>query len=381
MRTQVLSPDGRLLAWQGWQQKLHVWDLSQKKERYQWRVGDSSGMSFSPDGTTLIFGERIEDCVLSHLYVKDLKTGKEIRRINIAGNIASTAASPNGKLWATTTFDLGVGGELRLWYADTWTTAYSAGRHEGYLMPLFSPDSRLLAVPRMHAKSFQVLEVATGKVVRQFGEMGHHAVTAAFTPDGRALAVADGNSTILVWDVTGRLKKGKLPEAELGAADLNARWADLASADAARAVDAVWTLVAAPRQSVPFLSEYLKPAVAPAEVPGLIRDLDSEEFETRDRAWRALSKLGEAADPALRAALADKLSLECKRRIEQLLDKARLPLPAGDALRGMRAVWVLESIGTPKAQQVLRRLAAGAEGARMTEDARASLLRLTKGAK
>jgi hypothetical protein len=219
-------------------------------------------------------------------------------------------------------------------------------------------------------------EVATGKQVCHFDGMGHHSVTAAFTPDGCCLAVADGNSTILVWDLTGRLKQGKLPVVELGAAERAARWADLASADAACAIDAVWALAASPRESVPFLAKHLKPAIAPPEVPQLIRDLDSEDFDTRDRAWRDLIKLGEAADPGLRAALRDKPSLECKRRIEQLLAKTRLPLAAGDVLRGVRAVHVLETIGTADAQQILQRLAKGAEGARLTEDAQASVRRL-----
>lgn len=377
LRTQVISPDSRLLAWQSWDRKIHVQPVAGGEESHEWPSADSSGLAFSSDGATLVFGEKLVDGVLSVLHVRDLKTGKERRRVEIPGNIACTSASPDGRVWATTTFN-GSGGELRLWDTETWKLLYLAGEHEGCPMPHFSPDSRLLALPNLHRNSLRVLEVATGKEVRMFDGMRDHAKTAAFTPDGRVLAVADGNSTIIVWDLTGRLKEGKLSEVELGPAELAARWTDLAGAEAARAFDAVWAMVASPRQSVPFLAKHLQPATAPAEAPKLIRDLDSDDFDTRDRAWRALLKLGEAADPALRAALGQKLTLEVQRRIEQLVDRPRLPLPAGDDVRGVRAIQVLESIGNPEAQRHLRTLADGADGARLTQDARAALGRLAR---
>ena len=45
---------------------------------------------------------------------------------------------------------------------------------------------------------------------------------------------------------------------------------------------------------------------------------------------------------------------------------------------GLRAVEVLERIGTPEARQVLAKLADGAPEARLTQEAKASLQRLAK---
>ena len=45
---------------------------------------------------------------------------------------------------------------------------------------------------------------------------------------------------------------------------------------------------------------------------------------------------------------------------------------------GLRAVAVLERIGTPQARRVLATLAGGAEGARLTREAQASLQRLRR---
>lgn len=49
-----------------------------------------------------------------------------------------------------------------------------------------------------------------------------------------------------------------------------------------------------------------------------------------------------------------------------------------DSIRTLRAVEVLEYIGSPEGKKVLQTLAAGAEGARVTREAKASLDRLNK---
>ena len=58
-----------------------------------------------------------------------------------------------------------------------------------------------------------------------------------------------------------------------------------------------------------------------------------------------------------------------------------LVLPAGEVLRAVRAVWVLELTGTPAARQVLQKLAGGAPQARLTREARAALGRLAVSAR
>jgi hypothetical protein len=62
--------------------------------------------------------------------------------------------------------------------------------------------------------------------------------------------------------------------------------------------------------------------------------------------------------------------------VEALLDK--LKAPSQEVLRGLRAVELLEHIGTPEAQQLLEKAAAGLDEARLTREAKASLDRLAK---
>src|SRR5262249_10184044 len=129
-----------------------------------------------------------------------------------------------------------------------------------------------------------------------------------------------------------------------------------------------------------FLAERLRPA-APVEderLARLIAELDSDQFEVRDRAAKELQQLSELAGPAMRKALANKPSLEGRRRLEAILDEVERQTLSPEQLHALRAVEVLEHIGSPEARRVLEGLAAGAAGARLTHEAKESLQRLAR---
>jgi hypothetical protein len=69
-------------------------------------------------------------------------------------------------------------------------------------------------------------------------------------------------------------------------------------------------------------------------------------------------------------------SEEVRRQVKAILDAPR-PVPSGETLRTIRAIQVLERIGTPEAQGVLKKLATGAEAARETREAKEALERLS----
>ena len=64
--------------------------------------------------------------------------------------------------------------------------------------------------------------------------------------------------------------------------------------------------------------------------------------------------------------------------MEGLLEKLGGPVVDAEALRGLRAVEVLEHLGTPEARQFLHVLGKGAGESRVTRESRASLERLAK---
>jgi hypothetical protein len=163
--------------------------------------------------------------------------------------------------------------------------------------------------------------------------------------------------------------------AGLSAKDLESLWADLAGPDAARAYQVEAKLVTAPKQTVAFLQDHLRLKAPPDTkgIPGLVADLDSEDFAVREKAAEQLEKLGEAAQPALQKALAGQPSIEAKRRIQQLLDK--LP-DTPERLQPARALEVLERLDTREARQLVAKLADGAPDAWLTQEAKAVNRRL-----
>ena len=128
-----------------------------------------------------------------------------------------------------------------------------------------------------------------------------------------------------------------------------------------------------------ILKERMRPVqVEQQRVNRLIDDLDSARFAVRAKASDELGKLGSLAGPALRKALAARPPLEARQRLEQLLNKLDGPITSPETLQMLRALEVLERIGTPEARQILLSLAKGAPEAALTQEAKASLERLGK---
>jgi RNA polymerase sigma factor (sigma-70 family) len=221
-------------------------------------------------------------------------------------------------------------------------------------------------------------DVAAGKPERRFSAQ-RPVHTLVLASGGKLLATA-GADGAMVWDLT-RDEKPLPKDLKLTAKDLETAWADLASDEAGKAYAAVRLLRADPAQAVPFLEGQLKPKVdkpAPDKLKQLIADLDAAQFKKRDAATKELEKLGVLAEPALRAALADRPPLEIKNRLERLLkllDSDGKPLTAAQQ-REVRAVRVLERIEGTQPQKLLEALAKEAPGWWVRHEAQAALKRL-----
>ena len=204
--------------------------------------------------------------------------------------------------------------------------------------------------------------------------------------DGRRLVsggldVAKGGripSTAHIWDVsriTGRQRK----VAERSPAELEADRKALAG-DAAAGYAALGRLVSSPGRTVPFSSKQLQSTkpVDSKRIERLIADLGDRRFRVRAQATEELGALAYRAAPALRKALAGKLPLEARRRLEALLHQLESGSLSPAAIRQIRALEALESIGNPAARRLLGQLAVGPPATRLTQEAKASLGRLAK---
>jgi WD40 repeat protein len=271
-------------------------------------------------------------------------------------------------------------GDLRVWESATGKTVAHVKTSMRTHQVAFHPNNRLLAANGFDTDGgIQLYDVVTNKLlavrrmpkdVPRGGMMDQ--IFFDFSPDGRRLATGMPDGTILLWHVS-------LPPSKpqhLQAREIASLWADLADADAAKAWRAVWRLSDAPNDALAFLRGHMKPyrypTVSADEMRKLLADLDNDSFKVRDAAAKRLNELSFQAEPALRAALNAKPSLEQRRRIEELLAAAPPP-PTPEELRQLRALIVLERIGTPEARRLLEEVAKGPPSARLTRQALSSL--------
>jgi RNA polymerase sigma factor (sigma-70 family) len=387
----AFSPDGTLYATMGHQQLdnqqketvIHLWQVAGGKKVHEFRSKQlAQTVAFSADSKALAAGNPDGTIPLW-----DLTTGKALRDFNREQEIdpglvlekgfpqPELAFAPDGRTMAWT---LGYGtihlrdvatGRERFTIDDR---KYGTNVHA----LAFAADGKLLA--SASGGSICLWELATAQKLCDFP--GHAAaVTAlAFAPDCRVLASASDDTTILLWDVRELLHR-KRPRGRLAAQELETLWTDLGSDDAVRAYQGLWALVEAPDQTVALLKERLRPVadVARQQLARWLAELDAEQFAVREKALAELEKLGELAEPALRQELLRKPPLEAQRRIGLLLRTVQ-GRPAPAQLRLLRGLQVLEYIGTPAAQEVLARVAPGAAGAKLTQEARAALERLRR---
>jgi WD40 repeat protein len=323
---------------------------------------------YAPDGQTFV-STSLTDGVL----VREATTGKDLRRLNPVREVAfaGLALSPDGRTIATSA----TGGAVRLWETATGGMRRQLGPDdEAGSAVAFAPDGRLLAAGT--GDVVRVWQLPAGRELRKF--TGHDGPVKAvgFAAGGRLVSVgADG--TALVWN-TSRLKSDAGGRRDR--IDAQADWAGLADADAAKAFETIARLSESPETAAGLLRERLKPVDAAdgKRIAQLVVQLDDEEFDKREEASRELEKLGTRAEAELRKAVKAAASAEVVRRAGDLLKKIEDGAATGDRLREVRALEVLEGLGTPEARKLLEELANGAPDAALTREAKASLGRLTK---
>jgi len=408
----ALSPDGALLATRNFMKaEVRLWDAATRRERYTLgRTGDApAGASatettgvlppdlvFSPDGRWLAAGGPSRQLCLWDVargtlhWELPLQAGQAIERF---------AFSPSGRVLATIQADRTVAlyevvsgrprarlGEpdpkhRRVYLTDGSRSPADTAqmRRDAPVCLALSPDGRYLALAQ-ESPEIHLWDVRAG---RELGQLAGHeggVVSLLFAPDGKHLFSGGTDTTALTWDLTRLTRSQAAPAAELPARALDALWTDLAGKDAAKAFDAIRKLSASPDQAVTLLKDRVRPAkpADPKRLARLLADLDSEQFEVRRRAQSELEGLGELAEAALRKALAGDPSLEVRQRVERLLDNLTGQVPQAGRLRELRAVELLELVGSPEARQLLQALAEGAPEARLTREARSAIRRLTR---
>jgi WD40 repeat protein len=376
------SADGKTLAWIHTRGKktLVLADSADGKERL--RIVDTEygrGLCLCPDGTVLA-----SDGIMTPVTLWDTRTGKPLRQLGKPGSHAPGlfGFSPDGRTLAMREGN-GAGGflpDVVLWETATGRERLRLAMKEGPLSDaVFLPNGRLLAAVG-RSEAILLWDTDTGKEAGRL--RGHRGWinSLSFAPDGKTLVSGGADATVLVWDVSG-LKSGKKLSLRLGRDELARCWDDLAGTDAARAYQAVTRLGRCRGQAEGLLEARLggHPGLSAERVARLIADLDADDFKVREKASAELAHLGPLAEGALTRALDEAPSAEAQRRIRALLGKLKTGADSLERVRLLRAIEVLDRLGTPQARRLLAKLQKEATATEVIEAAKRALRRAEKG--
>ncbi len=386
-RGQVISDDGRhfAISFQDRKHTVLIWTPLERKEPFviTGHRDACQHLLFSHDGKTLFAGAGTHNNYnVNVLHLYDVATGKSIHTLKSNGSPGHSCFTKDdrtlitGGLWNDATcrvWNIATGEQTATLIDPTLrlTTETDTPKALASIEGIeFSPDERLLAVMSGidDQSSIAVWEVGTWKLVKSFAPFHPraHYATMRFSKDGRSLFVANPDTTILEWDLSGRfgtsnaqkLSQKRLDELALKIADREG-------------YSAIWELIDHPEQAIALFRGPLKPAAKPTaeQLEKWIASLDAEAFRERDDAQRKLLSQGDAALPALEIALKAASTAEARERIETIVGQLRegkSPLQ----LRNRRLIAILDLIGDEASRKLLSEYAKGDPRDRLTQDAK-----------
>ncbi|HEY7428606.1 MAG TPA: WD40 repeat domain-containing protein [Gemmataceae bacterium] len=371
----AISRDGKTLASSGADSTIRLWSIADgtEKRRILLRNSRAAALAFSPDDKTLASGDR--DCIVD---LWKLDSEETPRLLGHRSAIQSITVSADGREVHTRSaretlhWDLKIGKLLK-------EITEKPRRPTLSRVEARSPDGKIVADEGEQAGVILCKEVATGRPICKLSAHVAPITCLVFSADGHTLISGSEDTSAVVWDLLACFGPDDTewrPKQE----DLEKIWGLLGDERRTdRAFELLSVLAHNAEMVVPFVKQKVPPPRNDRRVKELLADLDSDTFMVREKASRELGKLGIAAEPLLRRALAEKPTLELRRRIKLLL--AEIRDDPETTRRWNRLVMLLEWDGSTKAREVLEALAGSSVRATVAQDARAALARLDKRAK
>jgi RNA polymerase sigma factor (sigma-70 family) len=225
-RALALSPDGKVLAYSGKQnRRIHLWSTSSARELCRlelpapapqtgtpvftlsgkppdpFTIYPTPVLAFAADGKTV--AASANDFTIR---LWDVGTGRESGRLLLPGNrlAKGLACSPDARILAAALDD----GTIGVWRTSAGGQVHHLpGGASGPRCLAFSPDGKALASG--HAEGVRLWDMASGGERHRLRGHGSPVTSVAFSADGRAVISAHRDGQCRVWDAaTGRLRHG-----------------------------------------------------------------------------------------------------------------------------------------------------------------------------
>jgi len=210
------SQDGKQIAYQHSigesQSEIRIYDTSTKADRFVFTANTPESLpSFSPDGSTIVFQQRIDD----NTEICSVKIdGTEFANLTQSqSKDMSPAFSPDGRQIAFMTNRAGASSlfEIYVMNADGSEQKLIFGDRAMSANPVWSPDGKTIVFSNDREEgrigNFELFSInLDGVAERRLTNRPHYDVNPAFSPDGTKIAFesyADGNPEIYVMNADG----------------------------------------------------------------------------------------------------------------------------------------------------------------------------------